>query len=219
MKLDLSNCGIGVLGGKAIAQNLPRSALADLNLSANNIGDVAVRALAQGLKVSRLRKLNLKECDVTCVGATALANGACTSPMLHELGLAGNSIGDDGAAAFGKVLSSLVSKLISLDLADNSIGPAGGRALGNGMRRNTTLQRFMLGFNSIGDQGADALGEALVCNASLIQLDVRANLISVTETLPECLIPNVTLQDLNLSVNQLASVTVRYSLLRTWMCV
>lgn len=201
--LLLSRCGIGSLGAKVITRNLAGSRLVELDLSSNAVGDVAARTLARSIGLmSDLKKLNLRSCELTEEGGSAVANAISTCISLTDLSLGDNAIGDRGAIAFSTSLTSKLSQVVSLDLSENMIGPVGGVALGQSLAKSTVLHDFNLGFNSIGN-GADAFGESLKVNTSLTKLDLKANQIENVGALPEMLLTNGVLADLNLSLNNI----------------
>jgi Ran GTPase-activating protein (RanGAP) involved in mRNA processing and transport len=78
-------------------------------------------------------------------------------PVLSELSLSHNAIGDRGARALGKMLTAGRCRLTHLALADNAIRAAGAQALAHALTRNTTLQSLDLRLNRLGDDGGQAI--------------------------------------------------------------
>ena len=48
----------------------------------------------------------------------------------------------------------------------NNVGVEGGKAIGEALKVNTSLTKFVLGDNNIGDEGGKAIGEAMEVNNS-----------------------------------------------------
>jgi len=78
-------------------------------------------------------------------------------PVLAELDLSHNVIGDHGARALGKLLVAGRCRLTRLALADNAIRAAGAQALAHALTRNDTLQSLDLRLNRLGDDGGQAI--------------------------------------------------------------
>ena len=161
-RLVLTNCGIGVLGAKALAEVLSETATAPapplrhLNLYCCNIGAAGGRALGEMLRHNHtLRSLDLgfnNLCDEGAIAvARALQRGNAT---LKELSLARNNIRTDACRELGTMLEKN-SCLESLSVADNDFGPVAGKLLAAALRRNRTLQQLACQGNRLGDTGRD----------------------------------------------------------------
>jgi len=74
-------------------------------------------------------------------------------PLLAELDLSYNVIGDRGARALGKLVNGR-SQLTRLSLPNNNVQTAGALALAHALTRNTTLLCLDLRLNHLGDDGA-----------------------------------------------------------------
>ena len=67
--------------------------------------------------------------------------------------------------------------LTSIKLRYNNIGAEGGKAIGEGLKVNTSLTSIYLRYNNIGDEGGKAIGEGLKVNTSLTSIHLRNNTI------------------------------------------
>ncbi|KAG9391126.1 Leucine Rich repeat [Carpediemonas membranifera] len=142
--------------------------------------DVPVATLADCLSLARglrarccpnLTSLSVVDSGLTPKMATALCVGMKDVP-LTKLDLSLNSIGDEGAHAVSKLLTS-ASKLEHLSLAYNKIGPDGARDLGAGARRVQSMRTLDLRANKLGDAGASILFSALGkqdCNVTTVRV-------------------------------------------------
>ena len=90
---------------------------------------------------------------------------------LTHLSLAGNVIGNVGAAHLGRALA-VNHGLVRLNLNWNRIGPAGAAALADGLAENRHLEYLSLAWNGLGDTGGVALGDMLRHNRGLRTLDM-----------------------------------------------
>lgn len=105
----------------------------------------------------------------------AISRGVDLAPQLPlgltRLSLAGNLIGDVGAAHIGRALG--VNRALTwLNLSWNRIGSTGAVALADGLRVNQHLASLSLAWNGLEDRGGWALGEMLACNTGLRKLDM-----------------------------------------------
>ncbi|XP_053264639.1 NACHT, LRR and PYD domains-containing protein 3-like [Podarcis raffonei] len=75
-----------------------KPSLSELDLGENNLGDEGIRKLCEGLKhpQSRLQRLTLHLCGLTARACEDLASVLESHESLAELGLGGNSLGDEG---------------------------------------------------------------------------------------------------------------------------
>ncbi|XP_061560946.1 dynein regulatory complex subunit 5 isoform X1 [Phycodurus eques] len=150
------------------------------------------------LKVVRLYESHID--DEKC---KLLAKHLVEHPSLRELNLSHNVIGDRGAKAVGKLLSS--SKLEILNMSDNIIRDVGANAFADALSNNCTLLSLNLRINRVSDEGGQAISKALLDNSILLHLHLGANLLTgpTAITLSEVLAKNQTLKTINLSCNKL----------------
>jgi len=145
-KLDLSNCGISVIGSVDIADALKQnSTLLKLEIGHNDeIGD---------------------EGAVSFVGAI----------HLHSLVLNSSNISAEGIRTMVEGLKQANSTLKSLHLDGNSVGNVGAIAIAGWLKQNTTLEDLYLGECEIGAVGAVALADAVKKNLTIEMIDLDDN--------------------------------------------
>ena len=138
--LQLSDCGVGVLGSRAISNVFEtNTCLEIINLSKNKIGNPGATALAQALASnSSLVEIHLRDCGIGATGSRALADALETNACLETLNLGENKIGDAGATALAHALASTTSlKTLYLDAC--GIGDHGMSALVEAWGTNLAL--------------------------------------------------------------------------------
>jgi Ran GTPase-activating protein (RanGAP) involved in mRNA processing and transport len=151
-----------------------------LDLSNNQFGRTdSVDSIADGLSSnSALLKIDLSGCslnndDVSTLGRTL----GSRNTTLQKLILVRNSFTSRGV---GRLLErSKNPRIIDLDLGYNSIGNEGARCIARSLGENAlpSLTHLSLCRCEIDDDGVIALVSALKHNTSLLQLDLRDNLI------------------------------------------
>jgi uncharacterized protein (TIGR02996 family) len=124
-KLDLTQCGVGPEGAKAIA-SAKFGSLAELNLFNDKIGAEGMAALAASPHLASLRWVTLFGCALARAGIESMA-GAATLAGLRYLDLGGNGLGLDEA----KILAGSPhrARLRHLRLGLNNIGARGARVI------------------------------------------------------------------------------------------
>ena len=144
-KIDVSDNGIGLAGGKALGELLERAkSLKQADFSWNAVGARGTFDIAQGLKSSSLVRLNL----------------------------AWNGLGDQGAEAVGGSIKEN-SALQFLDVSSNRIELAGAGFIADGLKENQTLRSLQLNGNPIGDKGVVLIIEAVGEQCSVRDLGVQ----------------------------------------------
>ncbi|KAK9809979.1 hypothetical protein WJX72_002913 [[Myrmecia] bisecta] len=119
--LDVSECGIGPDGAKALGAELPASKLQTLILAGNALADHGADFLGRALAQCRgLAVLDVSSNGITQVGLLALCARAS---HLQKLRLFDSRLGDKGASALCMLLTSgRLPALRELDLSANAIG-------------------------------------------------------------------------------------------------
>jgi len=108
--LSLQYCGIGAYGASALAQDVVANEyciVKDLSLKGNALGPEGVAAIADGLKVNRcLLKLSLADTQMgnSIVPRDALRDALIQHPVIEEIDLNLNTIGNEGGAMLLEVL-------------------------------------------------------------------------------------------------------------------
>eukprot|EP01006_Ploeotia_vitrea_P063618 TRINITY_DN85898_c0_g1_i1.p1 TRINITY_DN85898_c0_g1~~TRINITY_DN85898_c0_g1_i1.p1 ORF type:complete len:449 (+),score=66.09 TRINITY_DN85898_c0_g1_i1:64-1410(+) len=159
--LDLSNRFIGVEGARQAADTVARNKIVkDLNLSYNHLG-------GSGRKGRR-------KVSEQVTGMALLEPAFSINTHLTTLNLAGNNLGNEGAACVARVLAEN-KHLTKLSLFNNYINDAAVDGLAEGLSQNTSLTSLNLKYNDISDIGANALIKLLTVNTALTDLDLTHN--------------------------------------------
>ncbi|XP_006149130.1 dynein regulatory complex subunit 5 [Tupaia chinensis] len=150
------------------------------------------------LKIFRLTRSQLDDDK-----ARILIRSLLDHPVLEELDLSHNLIGDRGARGAAKLLSH--SRLRVLNLANNQVRAPGAQSLAHALAHNTHLVSLNLRLNCIEDEGGQALAHALQTNKCLTTLHLGGNELSepTATLLAQVLAINTTLTSINLSCNHI----------------
>ena len=65
--------------------------------------------------------------------------------------------------------------LTEIDFINSNIGEVGGKAIGEGLKVNTSLTSISLNYNNVGEEGAKAIAEGLKLNTSLSEINLYSN--------------------------------------------
>ena len=97
-ELDVSNCGITLIGARSLAAGLlVNNSVRILDVSNNNIGDDGITAIAETLSNSQIENLFISWCGITFSGARSLAAGLLVNNSVKILNVSGNPITVEGA--------------------------------------------------------------------------------------------------------------------------
>ncbi len=153
--LRMNGCELNAASVAAFATADPFENLRSLHLADNGLGELGVRNLATSAALQSVVDLDLSRNHLGEAGAAALVHGA--GWRLQHLRLAGNSIGNDGAAALANASSLAGLKVLSL--AGNALSNIGVQklTLGDALHH---LRILNLERNHISDRGLDFLGDA-----------------------------------------------------------
>jgi hypothetical protein len=150
-----------------------------LILQFNDFGDEGARLLAEVLVLAAdsgcLHELDLAGNSLGEQGFTDLAEALVLNRSLLFLGCSYNTPSETGVCRIGAMLRHNVT-LRGLDLHDCGVNDAGAAALGRGLCHNATLTGLSLDHNNIGDSGLAELAEGLRLKVTvLVELDLREN--------------------------------------------
>lgn len=174
--LELTDCGIGELGCKALADALERNmTLTRLCLDFNQIGNRGAELLG-GLRFNRaLTSLELAYCGLTAEAGPLLASGVMRCATLKTLELRGNELGAEGVLA---ILAQIKARpgLFHLGLADTSVNrePEVQAALLDVMASVSTCCEYDLMGNMLGDAFCYEMKKLADANMHLIDIRVCA---------------------------------------------
>lgn len=156
--LQLAGNNFGAKGCQALGSLLVHSSeLKELHIDDikfEDQGDETVLAVAKRFQkdVSKLTTFDAGKTNLNSRNIVQLARYLETNTVLQRLYLNGNSVGDEGAKAFSRVLASKsgrgTSGLQDLDLSEAEIGVIGARALLSGLKSNRNLLDLQLDGNS-----------------------------------------------------------------------
>jgi hypothetical protein len=145
-------------------------------LKRNPLGPSSADALFKLItQTAHLRTLDLDQTELGDAGVAELFTKLAEHDKevaLRHLYLNAIGIGEKGAAAIGKFLSSPHCMLESIYAASNPMGNAGVAALASGLKQNKSISRLGLASVGVSDDGAIALCQALQNHAKLTMLDV-----------------------------------------------
>ncbi|XP_008066881.1 T-complex-associated testis-expressed protein 1 [Carlito syrichta] len=161
-------------------------------------------ALAATIKACHTLKIfRLTRSKVDDDKARIIIRSLLDHPVLEELDLSHNLIGDRGARGAAKLLSH--SHLRVLNLANNQVRAPGAQSLAHALAQNTSLISLNLRLNCIEDEGGQALAHALQTNRCLTTLHLGGNELSepTATLLSQVLAVNTTLTSINLSCNHI----------------
>ncbi|CAK6962733.1 dynein regulatory complex subunit 5 [Scomber scombrus] len=168
-------------------------------------------SFAKALKSCKtLKVLRLHESQIEDKKCRLLVKHLLDHPSLRELDFSHNLIGDRGARAVGKLLTS--SKLEILNMCDNDIRDHGAKAIAQALSKNSTLLSLNLRLNQLRDEGGQAICKALLNNSTLLDLHLGGNQVMepTAFALSKTLVQNNTLKSINLSCNSLGVVSKEF---------
>jgi hypothetical protein len=145
-------------------------------LKRNPLGPSSADALFKLItQTAHLRTLDLDQTELGDAGVAELftkLSGHDKEIALRHLYLNATGIGEKGAEAIGRFLSSPHCLLESLYASNNPMGNAGVAALANGLKQNKSMSRISLGSVGVSDDGTIALCHALESHSKLTMLDI-----------------------------------------------
>ncbi|XP_038286316.1 NACHT, LRR and PYD domains-containing protein 14 isoform X1 [Canis lupus familiaris] len=161
--LSLESCGLTTLCCLNISKALIRSqSLRFLNLSTNHLLDDGVKLLCEALGHPKchLERLSLESCGLTVAGCEDLSLALISNKRLTHLCLADNILGDDGVKLVNDALKHPQCKLQSLVLRRCHFTSLSSEHLSSALLCNKSLIHLDLGSNWIQDDGIKLLCDA-----------------------------------------------------------
>ncbi|KAG7189790.1 hypothetical protein KM043_017452 [Ampulex compressa] len=189
-ELRLNNNGLGISGGKMLAQALldcyensskvgnQPLALKVFIAGRNRLENEGAQALAAVFeKLKSLEEVVMLQNGIYYPGITALANGLAVNPKLRILNLNDNTVRTKGARALASILPNF-QNLEQLNLGDCLLKTKGALILAKalGVKGNhPSLREVVLSFNEIHARAAVPLAQAMADKASLMSLQLDGN--------------------------------------------
>ena len=184
--------------------------LEELDLSGNVIEGVGLKVMLPCLMTAscRIKRLELNFCRLLDAGLTHCAELLTfSSNQITVLGLAGNSITNEGVRNFAGTFDSPACKVKHLSLSRNQIGDEGVEILSQNLcSLNCTLQELDLSRNLIHSKGCKSLAAAIRKRNCLQRLDLQGNQVGdegATDLLSSLRIHNCKLHSLTLDQNDI----------------
>ncbi|XP_067406051.1 protein NLRC5 [Emydura macquarii macquarii] len=148
--LHLQSNNIGSLGGTQLTQALVECPqLEEISLSENSFGEGGIRSLSERLPCfTQLRKIDLKFCGISDGVSKHLALGFSHCPIIEDIILSWNSLGDEGALELARVLPTM-AMLRLLDLDKNCIAARGAKTLAEALAKCCGIQVIRLWSNPV----------------------------------------------------------------------
>ncbi|XP_016375897.1 ribonuclease inhibitor [Sinocyclocheilus rhinocerous] len=234
INLDLCSLTVASMPALSSALNSGFSELRKLSLSRNAVMDDGIELISRVLQKGRLNTLNVSDCELTgsCCSslAAALQSENC---HLTELDLSVNDLGQSGAMqicevlmtpkctleilemsrceltkevfrALGSILTSGVSKLVSLSVGLNDVGETAAKHIWEALRhKHCKLQHLDLEMLSLTDACVEELCESVAASSTLSTLILKNNIMtdSSVPRLVKLMLDRPLITELNLRYN------------------
>ncbi|XP_072892333.1 NACHT, LRR and PYD domains-containing protein 3-like isoform X2 [Hemitrygon akajei] len=177
-KLGLRGVGLTDSGAKDLASALSTiPSLTDLYLSDNKLGDSGVKLVSVALRnpECKIQKLWLRCIGFTHSGVEDLVSALSTNPLLTELNLSGNELGDSGVKLVSEALRNPEYKIQKLVLNRVGLSDSGAEDLVSALSTNLSLMELNLGYNSLTDRSVPVLRHLILTLPSLERIGLWDN--------------------------------------------
>jgi Ran GTPase-activating protein (RanGAP) involved in mRNA processing and transport len=173
--LDVSGCGLGESACGVISKRFSQTwGIIRLNLSGNPIGTRGVANLLQALCTNdTVVELNLSQTGIESVISDDLRTFLKHTPVLRDLDLSQNNLGDETASIFADVLPGQ-DTIVNLWMAVCHITDAGAIVLCESLIQNHKMKRLSLRDNFLTEQLGFRISEILQQNDSLRWMDLTS---------------------------------------------
>uniref|UniRef100_A0A8D0GG49 Uncharacterized protein n=1 Tax=Sphenodon punctatus TaxID=8508 RepID=A0A8D0GG49_SPHPU len=158
--LHLQSNNIGSPVGPQLARALAECPhVEEISLSENSFGDSGVRVFSEELpRLTQLRKIELKLCEISDCSSKPLVLSMSCCPLIEEIILSWNSLGDESALQLAMVLP-VMTRLRILDLDKNLITAHGASRLAESLAQSPGIQIVRLWKNQIPKNVEENLGK------------------------------------------------------------
>ncbi|XP_059578513.1 ribonuclease inhibitor isoform X2 [Alligator mississippiensis] len=206
--LVMRSCELRGDNAEMLTSILSKATLKKLDISNNKLGDAAIKQLCQGLMDpnSNLQLLHLENCDITADSCGDLATVLSTKPLLLDLAVGKNNIGDAGFTLLckGLVYPNCNIQKLCLDTCGMTADSCGD--LATVLSTNPSLLDLALDNNNIGDVGLILLCKGLIhpkCNIQKLWLKECGLTSACCESLRSVLSTKQSLKHLEIGSNRL----------------
>lgn len=186
-ELKLNNCGLGIQGGKMLAQALSDCYAASTRMGSplalkvfiagrNRLENDGAKALAKIFeKLGSLEEVAMPQNGIYHPGISELSMAFSRNPNMRVLNLNDNTVRPQGAAALADAMLSM-PVLKEINLGDCLLKTNGAILLAQAIAENhVDLENLNLGFNEIGPNGGLAVCDALANKSMLSTLVLDGN--------------------------------------------
>uniref|UniRef100_A0A8C8YNF3 Ran GTPase-activating protein 1 n=1 Tax=Prolemur simus TaxID=1328070 RepID=A0A8C8YNF3_PROSS len=186
-ELKLNNCGMGIGGGKILAEALTEChrkssaqgkplALKVFVAGRNRLENDGATALAEAFGViGTLEEVHMPQNGINHPGVTALAHAFAINPLLRVINLNDNTFTEKGAVAMAETLKTL-RQVEVINFGDCLVRSKGAVAIADAIRGGLPkLKELNLSFCEIKRDAALAVAEAMADKAELEKLDLNGN--------------------------------------------
>ncbi|XP_072891839.1 NACHT, LRR and PYD domains-containing protein 3-like [Hemitrygon akajei] len=210
--LDLESCHIQCEGIQWLGPVLHKCQ--ELRLSGDQLEDSGVKLVSAALRnpECRIQKLELYDVGLTDSAAEDLVSALSTNPLLTELNLSGNKLGDSGVKQVSAALRNPECKIQKLELYDVGLTDSVAEELVSALSTIPSLTELNLSKNKLGDSGVKQVSAALRnpdCKIQKLELYDVGLTDSAAEDLASALTTNPSLTELDLSKNKLGDSGVK----------
>nr|CAB3264358.1 protein NLRC3-like [Phallusia mammillata] len=165
--LHAERCKITHEGLPNLVDNLSKldDPITELKLGGNKLTDKGAKLLAPG--ISHIQRLHLDDCDITYVGVKEVVGGLKDNAQLEYLSLAGNKIGNEGAAVLAEDLHRIKGlNLLLCNITEEGVVKLAARA-------KTLAQQMTLLDLSENVIGRNGVSELSLCGGKIDELILR----------------------------------------------
>ncbi|GAB6031375.1 hypothetical protein CHUAL_009158 [Chamberlinius hualienensis] len=185
-ELRLNNNGLGIQGGKVLAQSLlachKNSSAAQKTIQLrvficgrNRLENEGAKAIAEVFKLYRsLEEIQMPQNGIFFEGIEAIATALAENPKLKHINFNDNIFTVEGAKAMEKTLPKL-QNLEVINLGDCLIKTEGATLLASALKSHNKLKEVHLGYNEIGQRGALDVVKVLGTKSMLEKLELDGN--------------------------------------------
>ena len=187
---------------------LHNASLKEFDLGCNNLSTLDAVNIFKGMKnISSLETINLSNNNITDKATEELASVLLHNASLQNLDLSYNGLSASDAVKIFKGMKN-ISSLVTINLSNNNITDKATEELASVLLHNTSLQNLDLSYNGLSTSDAINIFKGMKNISSLVTINLSNNnniTDKATEKLATVLLHNTSLQNLDLSYNDLST--------------